>query len=185
MQDDVTMTTRKAKSSIMPDLFDELTAATKDLTFTSESDAPVKALRAQLPEQAAEGIDLLTPELVLAATNHPAGTPVTTQTVDAFFAPATTDQDWYGDEEKATSARFRELIKLLKENLRGLQVFKVGAESELDVYVVGLSKQGGDKPNAGKAGALQKDADKSGAKKNSKAPTATEIVGVQTQVVET
>jgi hypothetical protein len=50
-------------------------------------------------------------------------------------------QDWFGEEETATAQKFSALEKLLLENLKDLKVFKIG-EIELDIYFVGLDKQG-------------------------------------------
>jgi hypothetical protein len=61
--------------------------------------------------------------------------------VDDFFAGATEDQDWFGDEERAIAARYRELVALLKQHLSDLTVYQVG-EVTLDVYVVGRTPEG-------------------------------------------
>ena len=54
-----------------------------------------------------------------------------------FFARLTEIQDWFGEEEKATSQKFSDLKSLLEKNLKDLRVFKVG-KIQIDIYVVGL-----------------------------------------------
>ncbi|GAP99842.1 sugar-non-specific nuclease inhibitor NuiA homolog [Leptolyngbya sp. NIES-2104] len=56
--------------------------------------------------------------------------------LEQFFEPVVTEQDWFGDEEKETAAKYRSLLSALKENLSDLKVYRVG-EIQIDVYVVG------------------------------------------------
>ena len=60
---------------------------------------------------------------------------------DNFFAAAVEEQDWQDDEARARVKKFQALVKYLKENLSGLQVFKVG-DTEADVYVLGRTASG-------------------------------------------
>lgn len=58
-----------------------------------------------------------------------------------FFKRLTEYQEWFGEEETKTANRFSELKELLEKNLREIKVFKVG-RIEVDVYIVGLDKDG-------------------------------------------
>ena len=58
-----------------------------------------------------------------------------------FWEPVTTEQDWYGDEEKARTARFQQLKQFLEKELTVRQVFRVG-ETEMDVYLLGRLASG-------------------------------------------
>lgn len=58
-----------------------------------------------------------------------------------FWAPVTTMQDWYGDEEKARTTKFQQLKDLFEKMLTVRQVFRVG-DSEMDVYLLGRQADG-------------------------------------------
>ena len=58
-----------------------------------------------------------------------------------FWEPVVTEQDWYGDEERAATARFRELKTRLETELTERQVFYIG-ETEIDVYLLGRQANG-------------------------------------------
>jgi hypothetical protein len=78
-------------------------------------------------------------EQLLKQTKHPATTLVEEVDLDQFFEPAITEQDWFGDEEKETAARYRSLLSALKQYLTDIKVYRVG-EVEIDVYIVGQTK---------------------------------------------
>jgi hypothetical protein len=67
--------------------------------------------------------------------------PVTEVELDDFFRIATEQQDWHGPEEQETVARFRGLLRILKENLTDIRVYRVG-EVEVDVFVIGKTWSG-------------------------------------------
>lgn len=108
--------------------------AVEGLTYPSETDAPLEPfeLRGFRGER-------LCAEDVLAHVGSEG--PVVEMELDAFFAPAIEEQDWYGPEERAQAARFRELLRLLRESLDDIRVFKVG-ERSIDVYVIGRMRDG-------------------------------------------
>lgn len=112
----------------------QIRQAVKGLSYTSETDAPIKLF-------AGSAADAVTQENLLSQLGKPSNTPVETRNFDDFFAQLTALQDWFGDEEKANAAKFAALRDLLKNNLKDLNVFRIG-ETELDVYVVGLSAEG-------------------------------------------
>jgi hypothetical protein len=73
---------------------------------------------------------------------HRADAPVEEQSPDDFFAPLIKDQDWYGDEERAQSQKYRALLDVVRRTLRGAKVFRVGRRRKR-VYVVGVAPEGG------------------------------------------
>lgn len=83
----------------------------------------------------------LTHARLLQLTGHPADTPVERVDVDDFFAAATEEQEWFGDKERETAARYRELLVMLRQMLRDLRVYRVG-EVEVAIYIVGQIETG-------------------------------------------
>jgi Nuclease A inhibitor-like protein len=114
----------------------ELTKAADGLTFMSESDYPLKPFVIEGDRKQA-----LTAKDILKAMKHSPKAKVQMISVDDFFCTATESQDWHGPEERKTVKRFQNLVKVLKESLRDIQVFKVG-KIESDVYVVGKTESG-------------------------------------------
>jgi len=117
------------------DFTTQLHQATQGLSFQSETDAPV------VPCSISESGATISPETVLKTGNYPAGTPVKSTSVQSFFKNATQMQDWFNEEEKQTAERFQALVQLLKANLTGIKVFKVG-DAEQDVYIIGKAPDG-------------------------------------------
>jgi Nuclease A inhibitor-like protein len=110
-----------------------LKQASEGLLYTSESDYPFQVFSwPTIP---------LSPEQVLTQTGHPKNTPVQVVGLDKFFAQVTQEKDWYGPEEKATVAKYLQLVETLKSSLKDIQVYRVG-ETELDVYIVGMTSTG-------------------------------------------
>jgi len=118
------------------DILALLQAATADLLWLSEIEAPFE-VKHWSPQTALT----LTAETLLQLTNHPPTAPVKVLAVDDFFAAVTEEQDWFGEEEKAIAARYRELVALLKQHLSDLTVYQVG-EVTLDLYIVGRTPEG-------------------------------------------
>lgn len=123
--------TDKAKT-----LSDRLARATDGLVYQSETDAPVEPFT----PTGFDGADI-TPETLLRVLGRDPATPVEAVPFDEFFADLTAEQDWYGDEERATTRRYRRLVRLLRHALSDLAVYKVG-ERTVDIYVLGRTKSG-------------------------------------------
>jgi hypothetical protein len=113
-----------------------LQQAAEGLTYQSETDAPWTAFA--WPDAKGD----LTGAAVRQVGKHKASAPVEEQSVDEFFAPLVGDQDWYGDEEKDTAAKYRGLLDAVKRYLTGAKVVRVGGRKKA-VYVVGKAKEGG------------------------------------------
>ncbi|MGC4044775.1 MAG: nuclease A inhibitor family protein [Armatimonas sp.] len=111
----------------------------RGLFYTSESDAKITAI--SWPAEKVGGA-----KAPLEAVGKVAGVePGTIQSVslESFFEPMVKPQDWWGEEEKATGARFEPLVKVLS-TLTDVAAFRVGGGPDIDVYIVG-----GDPASAG------------------------------------
>ena len=102
-----------------------LTKASKGLLFPSESDAPLQPF---LWKDGAK----LTAERLLELAGAEAGTGVEETTL-ADLLPTVPPED---------KASFDQLAQVLKEQLSGIKVYKVGDEAEREVYIVGRTKDG-------------------------------------------
>jgi hypothetical protein len=123
-------------SKDQPDVIAQLRKVTTGLRFQSEWDYPVEPLVWE-----GEGAEALTSSRLLKLAKRPPGTPVKAVSLESFFRPATEEQDWHNADERATVARFKELVKALKRSLKKAKAYKVG-ETEIDVYVVGHTESG-------------------------------------------
>jgi len=79
-----------------------------------------------------EGADKLTDEHLLELAGEEEGTAVEQESLDDFFHAVP-------PEDKET---FQKLAKVLQEQLSGVKVYKVGDESEKQVYIVGKTSDG-------------------------------------------
>lgn len=109
------------------EITDLLSQLSKDLLFPSESDYPLEPFTWESAT--------LTPETILARSLQPSDTAIEATTLEDFFAPVVTDQDWFDDEDRAIAQRFRDLQAAIA-TLENVQVFKVGTV-EIEVYIVG------------------------------------------------
>jgi hypothetical protein len=112
---------KKAKDPVLA----ALAQASKGLRYTSETDAPLE------PFAWKDGDDL-TEDRLRQRAGAEAGTPVERTTLDAFFH-AVPSEDRPG---------FDKLAEVLRAQLSGVQVYKVGDEAERQVYVVGKTRDG-------------------------------------------
>jgi hypothetical protein len=104
---------------------DALKKASKGLLFPSESEAPLRPFLW-------EGGDALTPERVVKLAGAEPGTAVEQGSLEDLWQTVPS-------ESKAT---FDKLAQTLREQLSGIQVYKVGDEAERDVYIVGKTTDG-------------------------------------------
>ena len=119
------------------EIIEQLKSASDGLLCMSESEYPFEVFSWESQE-----LLPLTTEKILQQTGHPQDTPVEVVTVDNFFRVATTEQDWYGEEEKETLQKYQALVETLKQNLSSPEVYRLG-EREIDVYIVGQTPAGG------------------------------------------
>jgi histidine triad (HIT) family protein len=106
-------------------VLDALQKASKGLVFMSEEDAKLE------PFLWKDGGDV-TKENVLQHAGSEDETPVEEMTLDTFFR-AVPQED---------RPKFEKLVKLLREQLSGTKVYKLGDEPEKPVFVVGKTTDG-------------------------------------------
>ncbi|MFN4815886.1 MAG: nuclease A inhibitor family protein [Pseudanabaena sp.] len=109
------------------EIIDRLSTLSKDLLFPSESEYPLEPFTWESTS--------LTPETILTRSQKPADTLIESITLEEFFAPVTTDEDWFEDEDRQVAQRFRDLQAAIA-TLENAQVFRLG-KIEIDVYIVG------------------------------------------------
>ncbi len=112
-----------------------LEEAVKDLYFISETDAPLEVVfwpgdGKQIDEKMVAQLAQISPDVKIEVVD-----------VDDFFAPATEEQDWHNEEEKAQVERFQQLVKILKEQLQNAKAYRFG-ETKISVYIVGNAEDG-------------------------------------------
>jgi hypothetical protein len=127
----------KKKKLIKPEpsetLAEQIGKASEGLYYISETDAEISPFTGTKA-------DAVTKENLLSQTANKPDAPVEERDFTDFFTRLTKIQDWFGDEEKQTAAKFARLKELLESNLKNLKVFKVG-RIEIDVYIVGLDAE--------------------------------------------
>ena len=106
-------------------VLDALKKASKDLQFISETESDLE------PFVWKDGGDL-TQDRLLELAGVEKGTPVEEMTLESFFHVVPSED----------KAKFDKLAKVLKEQLTGVKVYKVGDEPEKDVYIVGKTADG-------------------------------------------
>ena len=70
-----------------------------------------------------------------------AGATVEVRSVDDFFRVAMSEPEWKGEQQLATARRYQNLVRLLKENLDDLKVYRIG-EINIQVFIVGKAESG-------------------------------------------
>ena len=86
-----------------------LKKASEGLQFPSETNAPFEAFE-WAGEQGKPA-----KARVLELAGLPAGTPVKTKSLDAFFKDATEEQDWQDAKEKAEVQKFKQLVQAIDD----------------------------------------------------------------------
>jgi Nuclease A inhibitor-like protein len=112
-------------------IIESLTAATADLFWISETDAPFEVLLVDVPLPAK-----LTAKKLLKCLKHEAATPIATCDLDTFFQPVLEPQDWHEEEDKENIKRYENVIGLIKQHLTEPQVYRVGA-IDITIYILG------------------------------------------------
>ncbi|GAB2553987.1 nuclease A inhibitor family protein [Spirosoma areae] len=115
---------------------DQVCPLLTDLLYPSESDEPVEAVTCYLKQAEALTVSQIKDWQMLPPSVYVEEMPE----VD-FWQPVITGQDWFGDEEKARTARFQKLKDFVEIALTVRQVFRVG-ESEMDVFLLGRQADG-------------------------------------------
>ncbi|MBN8825588.1 MULTISPECIES: nuclease A inhibitor family protein [unclassified Spirosoma] len=108
-----------------------------DLLYPSESDEPIETVTCYLKQTEPLTVSQIKDWLML-----PPEIYVEEMPEADFWEPVVSEQDWYGDDEKARTATFQKLQQLVEADLSVRQVFRVG-DSEIDVYLLGLQSEDG------------------------------------------
>jgi hypothetical protein len=116
------------------ELFGALQEATKGLLFMSESDYPFEVIRW-------DGSEQLSPEYLQRVASADSSAKVEETTADEFFRVPAGEQEWKGEAQLQVARKYQRLLKLLKENLDDIKVYRVG-DINIHVYVVGKSGEG-------------------------------------------
>jgi histidine triad (HIT) family protein len=106
-------------------VLDALRKASKGLRYTSETDAPLQ------PFVWDEG-DELTKQRLRKQVGATPDMAVEEKTLYSFLRAV----------PSADKAKFQKLAQVLKQQLSGIKVYKVGEEAEKSVYIVGKTKNG-------------------------------------------
>ncbi|MFC5408448.1 nuclease A inhibitor family protein [Larkinella bovis] len=113
-----------------------LTELLRDLLYPSESDEPLESVAYPIALDSP-----LTPSQLRDLLGIKPDVYVEEIPEAEFWKPVVVDQDWYEDEEKQRTKRFRQVRHLLRKLVKNRQVFRVG-ETEVDVYLLGRKKDG-------------------------------------------
>src|SRR5262245_4460611 len=114
---------------------EKLRQSTFGLLFMSESDYPFAVIEWD------QTVEVTPDDLRQQTVGARPDTVVSKQSVDEFFRVATSTPAWKQGAELETARRYQALVQLLKENLTGLVVYRVG-EIEITVYIIGKSESG-------------------------------------------
>lgn len=103
-------------------LVEILKQAAEDVFYISESDYPFDVIHWQ-----GEG-EQVTAQTIRKKTGIQEDTPIEVIDFVEFFHPETSEPDWYGVEEKAEAARYKNLMEILEAHLRNIKVYRCGAD---------------------------------------------------------
>ncbi len=109
----------------------EVTQLVKDLFYPSESDEPIEWFSIKAKVKNAFTVSDL--EFFM---GYPPSVKAEEISVENFWEPVTTIEDWYGEEEHAQVDVFLSLKQLLETNLKNMQAFRAG-QIEIDLYLLG------------------------------------------------
>ena len=116
------------------EILQKLEQAAAGLLFMSEADYPFEIL--SWGEINEIDVDYLRTQAGAAA-----GAPVKIVSPEKFFATAMSEPEWKGEQELFVARRYQALVRLLKENLSDLKVYRVG-EINIAVYILGRASTG-------------------------------------------
>jgi Nuclease A inhibitor-like protein len=116
------------------DLVQQFKTATDGLLFMSESDYPF-----EIHEW--ENLSNVTPVHLTQLAGLPADTPIEETTIDNFFKAAVRNYEGQSETARSTSDRYRQLLKLIHDNLTDITVYKLG-RINMPVFIVGKTRTG-------------------------------------------
>ncbi|MFL5321391.1 MAG: nuclease A inhibitor family protein [Myxococcaceae bacterium] len=112
----------------------DLAAATKDLTWPSESDRAIQPFELDVPAGS------ITATKLRSLFGEPTKTPVETRTLDDAFANLVEIRPDMGDDEKALAQKYANL-KAQLAGLKDVKVYRVG-NIDIDTYIMGRAPNG-------------------------------------------
>jgi hypothetical protein len=115
-------------------ILQELAGGIAGLSFMSESDYPFEVLRW-------DAVKEITTPYLRGLTEQSEEAPVEVENLEDFFGPAAAEADWKGAAELETAKSYQALMRLLKDNLEDVRVYKVG-KINIPVYIIGRSPGG-------------------------------------------
>ena len=116
-------------------LREELYQAIAGLLYMSESDEPFDIVHWQ-----SNGLPI-TFERLLQLIGKKPDTPIEVLSIDEFFQPLITEQDWYGNDEKVIVQRYCHLQHLLRTYLMNVAVYRIG-KIQVEIYIIGIDTNG-------------------------------------------
>lgn len=114
-------------------LLPKLTSICENLFYMSETDAEITPFFGEKAEA-------VTPEIVLKQTGNLLETPFEIREIGEFFKRLTDIKDWFGDEEKATAQKFKDLQEVLTNQLKDAKIIKIG-KIQVDIFMIGLDAE--------------------------------------------
>jgi hypothetical protein len=111
---------------------EQLAEAARGLLYISESDRPFEVVELKSNDVEKE---------IKQMAQKPGDTAVETQTVDYFFRNMIKTYPPSSEEEQATAQRFLKLREVLKQNLAGVQVYRIGS-IQVDAFLIGKLQDG-------------------------------------------
>lgn len=116
-------------------VLEALQNAAQGLLFPSETDAPIEPFFWPGPAPVTPSVELVASYAEVEAKA------VKTQSLNAFFKPTVTEEEWHNAQEKAEVKRFQALLDVVKQSLEAVKVFRIG-KVEIEVYAVGRVSDG-------------------------------------------
>jgi hypothetical protein len=116
-----------------PDL-QNIQDAAEGLLFMSESDHSLQVVRLDPPSASLE-------ETLLQFSDKEPGSPIEKQELDYFFRNATRIDPMATRLQQQTAHQFQHLVKVLREELSDIQVYRVG-EVDVDAFIIGKLRDG-------------------------------------------
>lgn len=112
----------------------ELANACRGLIYISETDRPIEPILEVIGEE------IPLKKFVSAAVEENIGK-IEESPAAAFFDRLTVDHDWHSDENKKNVRKFRNLEKLILEQLFNVKMFRVG-RVRVEIYIIGNDSDG-------------------------------------------
>jgi hypothetical protein len=114
---------------------EEIKTLCEKLYVISETDAPLKAIEWKKNTT-------ISSEIVAEKLKQSSENPLQILSVDDFFQNKIAIQDWHGEAEKATVARFLTLKNYLTEKLSEMVVYKTTNSPRAEIVIVGKNSEG-------------------------------------------